>query len=156
MIQRIQSLFLLGVVIISIALFFIPFSQKSAMGTETGNVYKTVLALIPENSAENSGMDVEINYVLLILNLLIMAAAAYVLFLYKNRAAQMRLCGLTGLITGVMLVMVFFYSDNLKGEGNAHYLAGTYLVAAQAFLILAARRFIRKDDMLVRASQRIR
>lgn len=154
MIQRIQSLFLFGVIAISVVLFFVPLSEKSSISTESGQPVTLTLALNPVNNGESVVMD--INYVLLMLNLLVLAASVYIIFLFKNRQAQMRLCALTGLLAALSLVAVFYFSDQLAGEGNPHYLAGTYLIALQVFFILAARRFIRKDEMLVRASQRIR
>jgi heme/copper-type cytochrome/quinol oxidase subunit 3 len=157
MIQRIQSLFLAAVVGFSIMLFFVPFSQKSTVDAASGETIERVLALVPSNaSSVEDSQIVEVNYFLLVLNLIILAAATFTIFQYNNRPAQLRLCALTGLFAAFFLGLVFYFSDSIQGEGKPHYITGTYLVAVQVFLILAARRFIRKDEQLVRASQRIR
>jgi hypothetical protein len=67
---------------------------------------------------------------------------------------------LTLLICCAYLVVIFYFSDKLATVSvqntNVKYLAGTYIVAIQAFLILLAQRSIRKDELLVRAADRIR
>jgi hypothetical protein len=158
MIQRIQTLFLLGVVIISIVLFFVPVSEIPVPDDSSAPQAKIVLSVMEANKIEGETVTPEQpRYVLLILNLLVMAAAVYIIFLFKNRASQIRLTVLTGLLSGVLMVMVFYYSDQMAGEGvKVHYLAGIYLIAAQVFLLLAARRAIRKDEQLIRAADRIR
>lgn len=158
MIQRIQTLFLLGVVVISITLFFVPLSEVPISGNDLEPGAKIVLSVLEaEKHSVDSITPEPPQYVLLILNLLVMVASVYIIFLYRNRPAQIRLSVLTGLLAGVLMVMNFFYSDQIA-EDNAkvHYLAGTYLIAVQVFLLLAARRAIRKDEQLVRASNRVR
>jgi|SRR5688572_11814563 len=159
MLQRIQTLFLFGVVLISIALYFLPFSEKASTDAVTNEVTIHTLKLntiavlkagVPEQIAGN-------NYVLLLMDLLILALTAYTIFQYKNRPLQIRMCMLGGLLTTVFLVLVFFYSEELEpANDRAHYLAGVYLLAVEIILFLAARRFIRKDEMLVRSADRIR
>lgn len=70
---------------------------------------------------------------------------------------QLKLSMLTGLFTIVLMILAFYYSEEMgTADTRAHYLAGIYLIAAQVFLLLAARRAIRKDEMLVRSADRIR
>jgi hypothetical protein len=158
MIQRIQSLLLLGVALASIALFFVPFSEKTVgtSGTETAAHFLLTINGVSVTGSDQ-GSPAMWGYVLLLTNLLIMALSAYSIFLYKNRPAQIRLCMFGGLLATVFLVVIFYYSENMGPETERpHYLAGVYLVALQVFLLLGARRFIRKDEMLVRAADRIR
>ncbi len=159
MIQRIQSLFLLGVVLIAVALFFIPISEKSVTEATTGeiSVYTLNLAEVSLLKGSEAAQPVSSNYALMIGNLLLLTMAAYTIFLFKNRMAQMRLCMLGSLLAAVQLVLIFYYSEAMGAETTkAHYLPGVYLVAVQVFLLLASRRSIRKDEMLVRAADRIR
>ncbi len=159
MIQRIQTLFLLGVVLMSGALFFIPLSEKSVTDVTSGEVskYTMLLADVTLQAGSEAPELVETNYPILIVNLLLLVMSLYTIFIFKNRPAQIRLSMLGGLLAAVQLILIFYYSDAM-GPVNitAHYLPGVYLVAAQVFLLLAARRFIRKDEMLVRAADRIR
>ncbi|MDQ3050964.1 MAG: DUF4293 domain-containing protein [Bacteroidota bacterium] len=159
MIQRIQTLFLLGVVILSIALFFIPLSEKSVTDVTTGETSKYTMLLADVSKADGPAAPVVVatNYPVLIVNLLLMVMSLYTIFIFKNRTAQIRLCMLGGLLAAVQLILIFYYSDAMGPVSiTAHYLPGVYLVAAQVFLLLAARRFIRKDDMMVKAANRIR
>ena len=152
MIQRIQSLFLLGVVIISILLFFLPFSEKIApdavFNLELNHVTKTV------------GMVKEVvssQYLLMILNLFVAVLAFYTIFLFKNRKNQVKLCMLNVLFATLLLIFVFTQSESmLPTDVRPHYLTGLYLVALQIIFLVAAQRFIRKDEKLVRAADRIR
>ncbi|MBL0073072.1 MAG: DUF4293 family protein [Bacteroidetes bacterium] len=69
----------------------------------------------------------------------------------------MRMCMLAGVFAAIELILVFYYSEEMEVKtARAHYLAGVYLIAVQVFLLLASRRAIRKDEMLVRAADRIR
>lgn len=158
MIQRVQTLFLLGAVIISIVLFFTPLSEKTYVDPTTASEVKMVLnidkSVVIQSDVTNPE---EANYLLLVLNLLILAASIFIIFKYKNRNSQLRLCMLTTLLTMVLLVLIFYYSEKMGlADVKAHYLAGVYLAATQVFMVLAARRFIRKDEMMVRAADRIR
>jgi hypothetical protein len=154
MIQRIQSLFLLGVSLISIGLFFIPFSEKTGIDAITGQEYHIELCL--SGFFNGTGATDLYSMGLLIINLLILSGSVYTIFLFRNRAAQMRLCMFLGLLATVELILVFYLSDQLEGGSQVHYLTGTYLVAVQVFLLLGARRSIRKDEILVRSADRIR
>jgi len=159
MIQRIQSLFLLGVVLMSASLFFMPLSEKSVVDSTTGTATLhtlTVTGITLVNGSEAPQIVLK-TFMILIVNLLLLALAAYTIFIYKKRQLQIKLCMLGGLLAAVQLILIFYYSENMGLTSlKPHYLAGVYLVAAQVLLFMAARRFIRKDDMLVRAADRIR
>ncbi len=158
MIQRIQTLFLAGVAIISVALFYVPLSEKLVIDPVSSNQSKVVLYV--HNLMNDSGEAatvVQSSIPLLLINLLVLAASVFIIFQYKNRMVQLKLCMLTGLFTIVLMILAFYYSEEMgSADTRAHYLAGIYLIAAQVFLLLAARRAIRKDEMLVRSADRIR
>jgi hypothetical protein len=159
MIQRIQSLFLAAAVVISVLLFFVPFSEKSGADDQSGTNVTRQLVLNPADSGADESPDQNayvVNYMLLILNLLVFSACGYAVFLFGNRIAQMKLCALAGLLALLNVVAIFYFTDKLPGDARPHYLTGLYLAAAQVFLILAARRAIKKDEMLVRSADRIR
>jgi len=157
MIQRIQSLFLLGAALVSGALFFLPLSEVPFTSSEGVKGVLTLSVMQVTSSIEDPGQVLAPKYFLLILNLLILAASIYIIFLFKNRPAQIRLTALTGLLSAVLLILTFYYSDSMaEAGGRPHYLSGVYLIAAQTFLFMAARRFIRKDEQLVRSADRIR
>lgn len=158
MIQRIQTLFLAGVAIISVALFYVPLSEKLVNDPVTTTQSKQVLYVhnLMKDSGETATV-VQSSIPLLMVNLLVLAASVFIIFQYKNRMVQLKLCMLTGLFTIVLMILAFYYSEEMgSADTRAHYLAGIYLIAAQVFLLLAARRAIRKDEMLVRSADRIR
>jgi hypothetical protein len=158
MIQRIQTLFLAGVAIISVALFYVPLSEKLVIDPISSNQSKVVLYVHNlMNDTGETATVVQSSIPLLLINLLVLAASVYIIFQYKNRMVQLKLCMLTGLFTIVLMILAFYYSEEMgAADTRAHYLAGIYLIAAQVFLLLAARRAIRKDEMLVRSADRIR
>lgn len=158
MIQRIQSLLLLAVAGISAALFFVPLSEKAGAADATGISSINTLNINEVTSkVGDTFTSLSTNYGIMVLNLLILTAALYTIFLYKNRPAQMRMCMLAGVFAAIELILVFYYSEEMEVKtARAHYLAGVYLIAVQVFLLLASRRAIRKDEMLVRAADRIR
>jgi hypothetical protein len=78
------------------------------------------------------------------------------ILLFKNRILQMRLCMIGSLLTLIMLVLVFYIADSMPGNGLVHYQLGTYILVLQLVLFFMARKFIRKDEIMVRAADRIR
>lgn len=158
MIQRIQTLFLLGVAVISVALFYVPLSEKLVIDAVSSSQTKQVLYVSNlMNDASDTVTVTQSSMPLLLVNLLVLAASVFIIFQFKNRLVQLKLCMLTGLFTIVLMILAFYYSEEMgSADTRAHYLAGIYLIAAQVFLLLAARRAIRKDEMLVRSADRIR
>lgn len=158
MIQRIQTLFLLGVVIISIGLFFIPLSEKTYLNTEVAKEVQMILKVNNLTKTEGGVIEtIQSNMALLLVNLLILTATFIIIFLYKNRNLQMKLCMLSSLLSTGLLLLIFYYSEAMgPAETKVHYQAGVYLVAVQVLLLFLARNSIRKDEMLVRSADRIR
>lgn len=159
MLQRIQSVYLLIAAMISIAVYFTPLSERLSEEGSGSTVRLYIDGVHIEGQSEGNSQR-QANFIPLILDLLILGAVIYIIFLYRNRQAQIRLCMMTLLICCTYLVVIFYFSDKLpNGEGqgaDVKYLTGTYMAALQAFLILLAQRSIRKDEQLVRAADRIR
>ncbi|MGR6086711.1 MAG: DUF4293 domain-containing protein [Arcticibacter sp.] len=144
MIQRIQSLFLAVSVAISIASFVVPFGEK--MGSE-GKTHSLTL-MGDANQAPN--------YELILVNILVLIVAIAAIFNFKKRALQMKLCRLGSLLSIALLVLAFYASESLVGEGKVLFQVGIYLNAVQPVLFFVARRYIHKDDLLVKSADRIR
>jgi hypothetical protein len=149
MIQRIQSVFLALVIGIYVALLFIP-------------VYKIKTLT---NVIKGSPSILETNYRLSSIPLLSIAMACVSLvaliaiFSYKNRKRQIRICRIGAvisiLISANALVFPQFY---LHGVDHSVLLfgIGAYLLPVNIILFALAARFIKKDDDLVRAADRLR
>lgn len=142
MIQRIQSIFLLLVVVIGIVSFFLPIASfTSAGGTET----LTTLWAYPY-------------YILQTLTAIIILLAAYTLFDFKHRRRQMRFCSAI-----VLLYVGYFCLYAGIGLAAASEQQATFGVAygitqpvINVILVLLAKRQIKKDDDLVRSADRLR
>ena len=159
MIQRVQSLLLLGVVLIACALFFLPLSEKTSIDTTTGQASLQTLSITSISTTIDTGapLTVRATYVLIAVNFVVLIIALITIFLFKNRPLQLRLSMIGGLLVTVQLILIFYYSEGMEPTAfKPHYLSGVYLVAVQVLLFMVARRFIRKDEMLVRAADRIR
>lgn len=149
MIQRIQSLFLLIAISCSISVFFFDFAECA---TQEGMVTLTLM----KSTVQPAQVSFVSHIDLLVINVLILLAAIIGLITYRNRILQMRICMIGGLASIIMVVLIFFHADNLQDTSKAHYLIGTYMIAIQTIAFTLARRFIRKDELLVRSADRIR
>jgi hypothetical protein len=164
MIQRIQSIYLSAVVLLSVLLFFLPVSTKIIPADPAKNIlkditYKTDLYGVEkyENGALVSSSS---NFILMILNIAAGGLSAFVIFLYRKRLVQMKLIRLSILFTTAFIVADFYFSDALgkeHGEGyKTMYLSGSYFPIIQVILLVMAMRAIKKDEELVRSADRIR
>lgn len=153
MIQRIQTLFLIAVILICVALFLSPICQSSMADTTQEN---QVNFLTYSVSGEESIMAEGVNLLLPVLNIAVLLLAGFTIFLYKNRLLQVKLCMLAGIFSAIMLMLIFFLPGSIGEKEPVTYLVGTYLIALQVLFFLLARRSIIKDEKLVRSSDRIR
>jgi hypothetical protein len=137
MIQRVQSLFLLLVVILSVVLFMgLPVLVRMPSATEVGLSQSAILQIM--NAATG-----------------ILAFVA--IFLFKRRNLQIRAASLGMLITCVLIALLFFMSDTMAApDETIHYKAGSYLPLLQLLFLFIAIRFIKKDEELVRSADRLR
>ena len=142
MIQRIQSLFLLGVVILSIVLMYVP-------------VYELVnenVPLTPPDGTEvaNTTFTIFNSAILAIINGAVCALALVSIFLYKNRNLQVRAINLA--------LLLFLSADSMSTtlQAKVHYLYGTYIPVILAIFLFAAIRYIKRDEALVRSADRLR
>jgi surface polysaccharide O-acyltransferase-like enzyme len=147
MIQRVQSILLLDVVIISILLLFFPFvSYENLLNTFTLKVV-------------NQPFCGTWYYLAEALNAIILILALATIFLFKNRPLQMKLANLLALLSAALLAVLLF-TDVVKVEaflgGNKHVEWPSYLPIISMFSSFMAGVFIRKDEKLVRSADRIR
>src|SRR6478672_7524676 len=112
MIQRKQSLFLLGTTIIAIVIIFLPFQTLTTPETIWS------LCLMPGCSAEI--MDSNI-YAPMILNFLVIILSLLTIFQYKNRVLQYKLANLVALLNVFVIGLFFllsFTKENITGTIN--------------------------------------
>ena len=150
MIQRIQTLYLLAVVALGVALVWLPVVQLVS----------------PEEAAELQiwelsalgGAPLQGLWGLLVTTLLIPILALVDIFLYKKRILQARLNIFTVFLClgyyGVLAIYIWLAKMSLGAEWHILPWASFPLVCL--VLILMATRRILKDEALVRAADRIR
>lgn len=143
MIQRIQSIFLLDVVIVLVVLMFLP-------------VYEITLA---------TSVDAMVSGYLLFIPLLLIPMAAVsllavvALFSYKNRPRQIKMCKIGMVISVLISVNAIIFPQFFVHGVKQEYLQianGAYLLPLNIVFFAFAAYFIRKDENLVKAADRLR
>ena len=152
MLQRSQTLFLLGAFVLSIVLLTGPLARFTLDGSEFVLKHSGLFTAEGEKEAVAAWP--------LTLYFCLVALLAFLnIFFYKNRMRQMRISVFLILLHAGMVGMMFYYVALAKNQ-----LEGAILVHQWRFIIppicmillyLAFRR-IRRDELLVKAYDRIR
>lgn len=152
MIQRIQSIFLLASLFFLGSMFFVPIAE---VVSETGRIlifnlsgfYQTIAGVTILSSRLSS---------LMIFGVLICALNFIVIFMYRRRILQSRLCVCNILLLFVLMIVILFSLYFVQGCHSVSYrLASVFPVISVIFHYLAFRG-IRKDELMVQASNRLR
>jgi len=149
MIQRKQTLFLLEMIFLGLALIFIP-CQNIFTTTSCLNLY-----LLPNANFQTTGAHL----FAIILNITGIFLATTTVFLYKKRSLQIKICyvliTLWLILTSMMLFCPFVSKTTEIIEIKINY----FVVGIGFFSIIAAffaSHFIRKDINLLKSADRIR
>jgi hypothetical protein len=149
MIQRIQSLYLLLVIIAYTLLFFFPIATYTAMSADNLTEITTRFSLLGiTNANSNSTIPLMIAVVLLAI------ATLVTIFLYKKRLLQIKITAIV-LLAHMGLVVALFYSGGKIGV-NPAYDAGMYIALIPLVFLVLANRAIRRDEKMVRSTDRLR
>lgn len=165
MIQRIQSVFLLILIIAMVSLLFLPLWSK----TNPQNNQEVVLsafslssqAATPTDGASTIGTINKSTVAIAGLAIIIALVALYEIFQYKNRFTQIKLGLLNSLLLAALLGTIFYYSSYVGDElvrttTPGSYQAGFYLPMLGLIVNSLANRFIKRDEDLVRSVDRLR
>jgi len=164
MIQRVQTLFLLGLIICMALLFIFPIWEKT--NPETGIKYALdsfYWMELTENPDKAGGWEV-INtkpaFYLAGMAALSCLVALYSIFQFKNRLTQIKLGAVNAFVimAYVATATYFIYTgENQMGyEARGIFKPGYFLPLAALLFNSLANRFIKKDEKLVRSVDRIR
>ena len=155
MIQRIQTLYLLGASVLMALTFFLPLGLFT---TEAGEAVFRTYELVGAD-----GVVEKVPSYLMFLTLVALWLPVYIIFLYKKRLAQIRFCVVEMVLLVGVVLMEAFYCYRLYSLFDETYevLACSFrwpLLCPLAALLLTwlASRAIFKDELLVRAADRIR
>lgn len=165
MIQRIQTLWLAFIILITAATFFFPIVDFS-FDFKSMNTIQHYGLLQPESSP-NSHQFIQTTpaWSLIFMQVGIALIALLAILLFKNRQLQVKLVA-SGLLLVTLYVafLLFIKIDGLEGQITQLYSTPTVIYnkisisfpILQLLLFILAQRAIRKDDRLVRSSDRLR
>ncbi len=129
-IQRVQSLYLLGVIILSVFSFF-DFKEEDAL--DSAYAIEAILCVI------------------------IFMLSLVTIFMFKNMKMQFILGRLNILVNLLFLGLFVYYSLNLSEENDFLQKGiGRIVPLLNIVLIVLANKAIKRDDKLVRSADRIR
>jgi hypothetical protein len=152
--QRIQTVFLAVVIVSMVALIFMPIWVYQP---ETENVHH-LYALHYTEKTNGVANTVYMPYALTAMFAIATATVAFIsIGKFNNRIAQMKLGVLNSLLMlATMVCIVIFVLDLAKSHQGGQYGSGFWMVAIGVAANFLANRFIRRDEKLVRDSQRLR
>lgn len=162
MIQRIQSIYLLLVVICQSLLF------ATALATFSGYDSSFNLSLMGFYKLSSAGHEMLINsYALMAVNVVVILFSIFIIFSYKNRKKQIRFASFNILLICAFIVLMFYSFDNAKSfidlsfnnqgaELSTTYGIGMILPFLSLVFNFMAIKGIRKDEELVKSADRIR
>ena len=161
MIQRIQTLFLILFISSIITTFFFPAWQKIEMGDNNEKVKIIVTGSISStNFIENDNIIIYDHFYISGTLIICCLLALYSIFSYKNRLTQIKIGTINSLFTSLVifyfLYEVFYNERYIDINDKISFLISFYLIFLAIFFNFLANRFIRKDELLVRESDRIR
>ncbi len=161
MIQRPQSIFLLIVIISLIAAMIAPIWNKQEEERASPELKKTYFIDAWSSQEISYGKSVSTNQFLYAFISLIMAGIAiYELFRYDNRVMQIKLGTLNTLVMTMLLGCILWFTtqqeESLPLEVPGKYQPGFLLLVVALASNLLANHCIRKDEKLVKSSERMR
>ena len=154
MIQRIQTLYLLAAAALLAVTIFTPIAVFTAAGTE--------LSLSAFAFADAGKENVQSTLWLGITLVLSALLPLIIIFLYKRRQLQIRLCGVElVLLLGDIAFIVIYYLLSARAVEGFEFAASSLRIGAvmplvAIVLVAMAMRAIFRDELLVRSLDRIR
>ena len=158
MIQRIQSLYLFVVAVACTLLFFFPMIDYIC----PGGTYKLFATGMKSYSDVPGVLFFWQTFPLLVLDIVSLVMALVTIFLYKRRKLQFQLVNINVLLNVLLIALVFllysrFFENRLGGGGiPSTYQFGMYIPLISLVFLVLASRAIRKDEALVKSSDRLR
>jgi Domain of unknown function (DUF4293) len=164
MIQRPQSIFLLIVIIALIAAMMAPIWNKQEEERTSPELKKTYFIDAWSSQETTYGKSIYTNQFLYacigFISLIMAGIATYELFRYDNRVMQIKLGALNTLgmimLLGCILWLTTQQEDSLPLEVPGKYQPGFLLLVVALASNLLANHCIRKDEKLVKSSERMR
>lgn len=152
--QRIQTVFLVIAIISLVASIFLPVWTNQDASGKTHILYPLHYSVYENNEAITTYMP----YSLVAIFAIASATLAFIeIGKYKSRMLQMKLGALNSLfLVATIGSALYFASEMMKTYQGGQYGLGMWLPGVAVICNLLANRFIRKDEKLVRDSERLR
>jgi hypothetical protein len=156
MIQRVQTLYLSIVVIACISLFFFPITKyfNDVQGTYVFFITGMKYMIEPPIT-----VNFWLTFPLLLLTVFSLILALSAIFLYKKRGVQLWFVNIAFLLHVALILLVFLYYINhfeTLFKTKPSYQFGVFIPLVSLVCIIMASRAIRKDEALVKSSERLR
>jgi hypothetical protein len=148
MIQRIQTLYFLFALVLYVLMFFMPYALMPEVSSEL-YVYGVVQTVNGISATELSFWP------LAVLCGLVILVTGITIFLFRNRTVQMRVSINLMIVMAVSSVFMWFNAYQLGPEHIVYRLPSLFPALA-IILTFMAWHGIRRDDRLVRSSDRLR
>jgi CDP-diglyceride synthetase len=149
MLQRIQTVFLLIALVLQALVLFQPLAYLQVNDTTFYEIYAR--GYLFNNQIQHS-------YVLLLACALSFLLTLVIIFLFKKRIVQMRLAIYNFILLiamqGVFAYVIYGTASNISAEIYLQY--ASILPVISAMLHILAFRYIKRDEELVKAADRIR
>ncbi len=168
MIQRIQSIFLLLVTISLFSTYFFPLSEKIVYKNENNittiqekeTLYIYELVYEQYISEEDPSATLYPRPYILVLIFIAGSLSFYSIFQYRNRINQIKIGAINSIIMSITIAIILyelFYKEvMIKNAFDINILISFYLIFTALIFNSTANRFIKKDELLVNESDRIR
>jgi len=152
MIQRIQSLFLFASLCFLVPMFFTPAAE---MIYETGEIFAFTLAGFYQIEAETTTM-LSNQYSIMAFGILICVLNLIIIFMYKSRVLQLRLCIYNILLLTGLIGVVLFTLYTVPNVRSVSFSMPAVFPIISIILHYLAFRGIRRDELMVQALSRLR
>lgn len=159
MIQRIQSLYLLGVMVVGVLVFFLNpsyaiFKDSSKDKKVMLGYTKTTTSQLSKPSDAGVMVSKTLNFLLIILITLGSGAA---IFLYKKMGLQKKVCIYLTLLSVLLLILMFVeYTEQTKQLFNGSLRIWAIIPVAFMAATALAWKDIRRDETLLQSMDRLR
>ncbi len=149
MIQRIQTLWLFLAMVLAVLMYFFPVIELSSDNSLMIYSYDAI------SFAGISGL-IQTGYIIAGLLGLIAFFSFVAIFLYKKRVLQMRFCTVISLLDIFLVILIVVFSFNEAKNPGITIGLSAILPLIIFILVLMARRAVHRDELLVKAADRIR
>ena len=169
MIQRVQTIFLFLIVLAMGVALANPLWEKTNLQPPTIARLTALVYSQQQTPLQQPGLSVQTIPVtfevsvwyLALLIALVGLSSRYAMFQYRNRLTQTGLCAVNAMmLTAIMGIILYRTLYAAKAYGNpadqGTFLPGFYAIIAALVFNALANRFIRRDEKLVKGSDRLR